>query len=222
MISLVIAESSLELVPKNIQNHPAIISHARKLGKNTSEILLDNSWHFAAMKGIENEIKRGRPDLVHFCLLEACTIPLFFENKLQIFIHTINNKVIRVHEQVNIPKSYHRFAGLVEQLFFEKLIHGDGRTLLDIHDMSLSELLEKIKPSKVIGVSVKGNKSSYQEVAQKFEDNSCLVVGGFQKGHFSETTKNCLNELYSVDIKSLEAHVVISRILYEYEKTIFM
>jgi len=192
------------------------------LEKNTSEILLDNSWHFAAMKGIENEIKRGRPDLVHFCLLEACTIPLYFENKLQIFIHTIDDKVIHVHEHVHIPKSYHRFAGLVEQLFYEKSIKADGRTLLEINDMSFSELLDKIKPSKVIGVSIKGDKSSYQEVAQKLEDNSCLVVGGFQKGHFNETTKNRLNELYSVDIKPLEAHVVISRILYENEKTIFM
>ena len=29
------------------------------------------------MKGIENEMKRGRPDLVHFSILEATTIPLY-------------------------------------------------------------------------------------------------------------------------------------------------
>ena len=32
-------------------------------------MLLDNSWHFGAMKGIKNEIKRGRPDLIHFIVL---------------------------------------------------------------------------------------------------------------------------------------------------------
>ena len=57
MISIILAESSLELVPRELKHHPSVISHARKLGKNPSEILLDNSWHFAAMKGIENEIK---------------------------------------------------------------------------------------------------------------------------------------------------------------------
>ncbi len=81
MISLVIAESSLELVPKKIQTHSSVLSHCEKLGKKPSEILLDNSWHFAAMKGIKDEIKRGRPDLVHFSLLEACSIPIFFEKK---------------------------------------------------------------------------------------------------------------------------------------------
>ena len=71
MISLIISESALELIPFELEDHPSVISHARKLGKYSSEILLDNSWHFAAMKGIKNEIKRGRPDLVHFSILRS-------------------------------------------------------------------------------------------------------------------------------------------------------
>ncbi len=82
MIYLILSESALELVPSELKHHPSIISHARKLGKPTSEILLDNSWHFAAMKGIKNEIKRGRPDLVHFSILEDTTIPLYLQNKM--------------------------------------------------------------------------------------------------------------------------------------------
>ena len=74
MAFLIIAESALELVPKELQNHNSVKSHAKKLKKDSSKILLDNSWHFSAMKGIKDEIKRGRPDLVHFCLLEATTI----------------------------------------------------------------------------------------------------------------------------------------------------
>ena len=64
----------------------------KKTWKTPSEILLDNSWHFAAMKGIENEIKRGRPDLIHFSILEATTIPLYAKNKIKIFVHTIDDK----------------------------------------------------------------------------------------------------------------------------------
>ena len=60
----------LELVPKELQKHNSVISSARRFNKKPAEILLDISWHFAAMKGIKNEIKRGRPDLVHFSLLE--------------------------------------------------------------------------------------------------------------------------------------------------------
>ena len=84
-LSFILAESSLEIIPKKIQNHPSVISHSKKLGKAPSEILLDNSWHYAAMKGIENENKRGRPDIVHSSLLEACSIPLYFEKKISIY-----------------------------------------------------------------------------------------------------------------------------------------
>ena len=94
MLSLIIAEASLELVPSELKHHPSVTAHAKKFGKNHSEILLDNSWHFAAMKGIKNENKRGRPDLVHFSLLEATTIPLYLKNEIMIYVHTIDDKVI--------------------------------------------------------------------------------------------------------------------------------
>ena len=222
MISLVLAESALELVPLELQDHPSVLSHAQKLGKNPSEILLDNSWHFAAMKGINNEIKRGRPDLIHFSILEATTIPLYLQNKIKIYIHTINDKVIYIGENVHIPKSYHRFEGLIEKLFLEKTIRSDDCILLEIKEKSFSELINEIKPSKIIGFSTKGKISSFEKISSQISDNTCIVIGGFQKGHFSESTKNKINHLFSVDNLSYEAHVVIARILYEYEKTIFM
>ena len=221
MLSLVIAESAIELVPKTIQNHSSIISHAKKLEKNPSDILLDNSWHFAAMKGIENEFKRGRPDIVHLCLLEACTIPLYLENKIKVFLHTLDDKVIFIGDKVRIPKSYHRFAGLIEKLFKEKIVESNGEKLLELKEMNFSELLDHIKPKKVIGFSVEGKLESYQSTASKLDDDSCIVIGGFQKGHFSEFVRKKIDKLFSVDKKSLEAHVVVGRILYEYEKTIF-
>ena len=222
MISLILAESALELVPSKLQDHPSVLSHAQKLGKNTSEILLDNSWHFAAMKGIDNEIKRGRPDLVHFSILEATTIPLYFQNKIKIYVHTIDDKVIYIGENVHIPKSYHRFGGLIEKLFLEKIIRSDGNVLLEIKEKSFSELIDEIKPSKVIGFSTKGELGTFEKISSEISDNSCIVIGGFQKGHFSESTQSKITKLFSVDNLSYEAHVVIARILYEYEKTIFM
>lgn len=222
MISLVLAESALELVPLELQDHPSILSHAQKLGKNPSEILLDNSWHFAAMKGINNEIKRGRPDLVHFSILEATTIPLYLQNKIKIYIHTIDDKVIYIGKNVHIPKSYHRFEGLIEKLFLDKTIRFDTSILLEIKEKSFSELINEIKPSKIIGFSTKGELRSFEKISSEISDDTCIVIGGFQKGHFSESTKSKINHLFSVDNLSYEAHVVIARILYEYEKTVFM
>ncbi|MBA0908617.1 MAG: ribosome biogenesis protein [Nitrosarchaeum sp.] len=222
MISLILAESALELVPQELQNHISVLSHAQKLGKNPREILLDNSWHFAAMKGMDNEIKRGRPDLVHFSILEATTIPLYLQNKIKIYIHTIDDKVIYIGENVHIPKSYHRFEGLIEKLFLDKVIQSDISTLLKIKNKSFSELIDEIKPSKIIGFSTKGELKTFEKISFEIVDNTCIVIGGFQKGHFSESVKSKINHLFSIDNLSYEAHVVVARILYEYEKTIFM
>ncbi|MEX0862954.1 ribosome biogenesis protein [Nitrosopumilus sp.] len=222
MISLILAESSLELVPSELKHHPSVISHARKLGKNPSEILLDNSWHFAAMKGIENEMKRGRPDLIHFSILEATTIPLYLKNKMKLYVHTIDDKVISFGENVHIPKSYHRFEGVIEKLYQEKTITTNNDVLLEIKEKTFHELLDEINPSKVLGFSTKGHKSTYEEIAKEIADDTCVVIGGFQKGHFSDFIETKITDLYSVGDESFEGHVVVARILYEYEKTIFM
>ena len=222
MFSLILAESALELIPLELQDHPSVLSHAQKLGKHPSKILLDNSWHFAAMKGINNEIKRGRPDLVHFSILEATTIPLYLQNKIKIYIHTVDDNVIYIGENVHIPKSYHRFEGLIEKLFLEKTIQSDTDVLLEIKKKSFTELINEINPSKIIGFSTKGKLSSFEKISSQILNNSCIVIGGFQKGHFSESINNKVNHLFSVGILSYETHVVIARILYEYEKTIFM
>jgi len=223
MISLVLSESSLELVPTELKHHPSIISHARKLGKHPSEILLDNSWHFAAIKGIDNELKRGRPDLVHFSILEATTIPLYLKNKIKLYVHTLDDKVISFGENVHIPKSYHRFEGVIEKLYQDKKITTkDDELLLEIKEKTFSELIYEINPSKVIGFSTNGTKSTYEKIIKEITDNTCIVLGGFQKGHFSDSVENKITELYSVGDESFEGHVVIARMLYEYEKTIFM
>jgi rRNA small subunit pseudouridine methyltransferase Nep1 len=222
LLSLIIAESALELVPKELQEHNSVVAHSKKLGKKPSNIILDVSWHFAAMKGIKNEIKRGRPDLIHFCLLECCTIPLYFKKKLRVYVHTVDDKVIFVGDNVRLPKSYHRFEGLIEKLYFEKKIEQDGKKLLEIKNMTFDELVDKVDPKKVIGLSTKGEPSSYEIIAENIREDSCIVIGGFSKGNFSEKILKKIDKLVSVDENPLEAHVVISRLLYECEKRIIM
>ena len=220
MLSLIIAESALELVPEELQRHNSVLASSKRLGKKPSQILLDVSWHFAAMKGMKNEMKRGRPDLIHFCLLEACSIPLYFENKLEVYVHTVDERVIFLHKSVRLPKSYHRFAGLIEKLYSEGKIEEDGKSLLEIRKMSFADLIERIKPKQVIGLSSRGVRSSYQQIAKEADEDSCMVVGGFAKGQFSDHIKKHFGRLMSVDRNPLEAHIIISRILYECEKRI--
>ena len=222
MFTLILAESSLEIVPQELQSHPSVTSYCKRNKKKSSEILLDNSWHFAAMKGISNEIKRGRPDITHLSLLSICNTPLYQQNKIKVFVHTINNQVITLGEQVRLPKSYHRFQGIIEKLFKEQKIELSDKKLLEIENMTFEELINKINPKQLIGFSTEGKSSTFEESVKTISEDSCIVIGGFQKGHFDEKIKNKFDRIERLSDNSLETHVVLSRIIYEYEKTIFM
>jgi rRNA pseudouridine-1189 N-methylase Emg1 (Nep1/Mra1 family) len=55
-------------------------------------------------------------------------------------------------------------------------------------------------------------------VTEIFDEDLAFVIGGFPRGHFSESFTKLLSLTYSVSDLALEAHVVIARILYECEK----
>ena len=222
MFTIILTESSLELIPKQLHNHPSVISYSKKFKKIPSSTLLDNSWHFSAMKGLENEIKRGRPDIIHLTLLSICTSPAFYENKINVFVHTINNEVISINNNTRLPKSYHRFQGLMEKLFLTKKIESEDEILMQMESSSLSQLISKIKTTQIIGLTTNGQKNTIEKLIEQIEENSCILIGGFQKGHFSEETQKSIERSFSINDSSLEAHLVASRLVYEYEKTIFI
>ena len=222
MLYIILAESSLELIPKKIHNHPSVTSYSKKFKKNSSNTLLDNSWHFGAMKGLDNEIKRGRPDIIHLTLLSLCTTPVFYKNKIKIFVHTVNDEVISINNNTRLPKSYHRFQGLMEKLFLTKKIESEDEILMEMKNSSLSQLISKIKPTRIIGLTTQGQKTSLDKLVEQIEENSCIILGGFQKGHFSNETEKIIDKSFSINDSSLEAHLVASRLAYEYEKTIFI
>jgi rRNA small subunit pseudouridine methyltransferase Nep1 len=228
LISLIIAEAALETVPKQIASHPAIKNQAQKLGRNPREILLDKSYHHSAMlrSGLESYWKRGRPDIIHFALMEALSTPLFLKNMLKVYVHTVKNKLIVIGDNLRIPKSYFRFEGIMINLFKEKIIKSpdDDNMLLELHDNITFEqfIINGIRPDKLIGLSSDGVKSSAEEIVSrnniKNSNHIAFVVGGFPKGHFSEDTSRVFSYSFSISELELEAHVVIARILYECEK----
>ena len=89
-------------------------------------------------------------------------------------------------------------------------------------NMTFDQLIDEINPKRIIGLSTQGVFSSCEDVAKKLSENSCIVIGGFPKGNFSDLIKKRVEYLVNVNKSSLESHIVVSRILYEYEKTIFM
>jgi len=224
MYSLVIAEAAIELVPQILRNHASIKNHCKRIGRDSNEILLDISYHHKAMveQNIQKWWKRGRPDIVHFDLVEALSTPLFKQKKLKVYVSTIDNKLIIINQGLRIPKSYFRFERLMISIFNNHKIDKSPNLIELRDDVGFNDLIQKIiRPDLVLGFSVKGTKSKICDILRNnVVDNSknyCFVVGGFQRGHFSETVNQACSNLYSISPYSLESHVVIARVLYECE-----
>ena len=227
-VSLVIAETALELVPEELTRYTSVRNHALRMEKKSNEIFLDRSFHHSAMitGKIKMAWKRGRPDIAHFALLEALSTPLYIEGMLDVYVHTIDDKVITIGPNLRVPKSYFRFEGVMMKLFKDKIIknQGSNKVLLRLHDSTTFEYLIRkiIKSDKVIGLTSIGYQSTPDQVVLKnsIEKNiNCtFIIGGFPKGHYSEYTSKLFDSSYSIAQHALESHVVIARILYECEK----
>jgi len=219
LLILILAESALEPIPRDLWRHPAIKRHSKRHGKPPRLILLDRSYHHFAMKSLKEGEKRGRPDIVHFALLEALGSPLNKEGLLQVYVHTINDYVITVNPEARLPRNYNRFIGLMEQLFESGRVPSKGQTLLNLERKTIPKLLHEMKCDYVLAFSRKGSPKTLEEAVSKLlhKKRPAVIIGGFPHGHFSETTIRLASEVVCIDPGMLETWTVTSRVIYEYE-----
>jgi rRNA small subunit pseudouridine methyltransferase Nep1 len=222
MLNLIIAEAALETIPEPIWKHPIIIKDALKRGKDPQEILLDRSYHHKAMEKMDNSWKRGRPDIAHFCLLEALGSPLNKENKLATFLHSITDLVFDFDPSTRLPRNCVRFKGLIEQAIRLGRVPLNGKSLISVTERRLEELVKDVNPTFTIALSTLGKKENIEEVASILNDEEkpLLIIGGFPAGHFSKKVVTLVDEVFCVYPKTLDAGLITGRILHEFEKTI--
>ena len=89
-------------------------------------------------------------------------------------------------------------------------------------NITFDNLVDKvIKPDKIIGFSSIGILKDLKNIVnENIETNNkkiSFVIGGFQGGHFSQSIRERFDMTYSIANEQLEAHVVISRLVYECE-----
>lgn len=225
VLTLVIAEAALQLVPEDIRSHPQIEQYAKRRKKRTDEVLLDRTFHDEAMRRLARTHYQipaemmGRPDIVHNTLLQVLETPLNWEGQLRVFVHTQDNLVIEINPVVRLPKNYTRFVGLIEQLFQQRQVPDKGESLLRIERMDLTQLKRKIKPTRVLGFSTLGQPLLMRKVADlagRLKEPMALI-GGFPRGHFSDRARPVIEEMYAVDKAPLNAWIVAGRFVYDLE-----
>ncbi|MHA1931987.1 MAG: 16S rRNA methyltransferase [Promethearchaeota archaeon] len=214
---IILVECGIELIPKEIRHHSAIRKNLST--QIYSSQLLDTALHHSAMRNLKNPEKRGRPDIAHLCLLNALGSPLNKTGNLKLYIQTFNNKIFKFNPEIKLARNYNRFKGLMAKLLIDGEISVDGIQLISAFNGELQDLIEKYNFPKIYLCSKRGKLiQDYRELF--FEESAeeiMVLIGGFQKGNFSEYLMGFSNNLISISKYSLDAWVVISKIINFYE-----
>jgi len=230
MLTLILAESSIERMPTQLAKHPSVIAHARRKRKDPSSLILDRSYHHSAMRMLEGRdpseslAKRGRPDIAFHVLLQALGSPLNLEGLLRTYVHTVEDKVIDIDPQIRLPRNYDRFVGILEQLYHHKSVPPSETPLLKIRDCALPNLLKELAASTIVAFSTVGKPATMTDACRPIveTDAPVVLVGGFAHSHFEETTTRLADHVFSIDKDSLDTWVVAARLIYEYERGIHL
>lgn len=223
MLTLVLAESAIELVPNEIMAHASVRASARRKNKKPQRIILDQTYHHVAMLNLKaHGMGRGRPDIIHFCLLLALGSPLNMERQLACYVHTRDDHVITIHAEARLPRNYERFLSLLEQLYEKSQVPVEGTALMTIKPSSLQTLLSELNPDQVTALTTQGHRETLPAAVRELAASKrpVILVGGFPKGHFSETTLESANGKYRIDSRRLDAATVVARAIYDYETAI--
>ncbi len=222
MLNLIFAESALETVPRSLWNHPSVLKRAKALGKKPGETLLDRTYHHRAMLRLKDALKRGRPDIIHFALLEALGTPLNKEGLLRVYVHAVDSHIITIAPEVRLPRNYDRFVGLIEQLYKENKVPLSGQPLLKVRRGVLKDIISEINPSYIMVFTRKGEPKILKDAVEILSkrSNSLIIIGAFPHGHFSDETVEMADLCVSIDPEILDVWTVTSRVIYEFEKHI--
>lgn len=221
MFNVLFVEAALEVVPKKISRHPSVTRNAKRDGKNPEGVLLDRSLHHRAMLDLPEGEKRGRPDILHFCLLEALGSPLNQVGRLRSMAHTLNGDFIDFAPELRLPRDCNRFDSLMEQLFAEgRIPPGEEKPLITLVRKTLKEVKGEVRPSRTIALTSHGEPRKLWELCKLLagEENPLVFLGAYPHGAMRGETLAEADEAVSIYPEALEAWVVTSRLVYEYEK----
>lgn len=222
MLNVILADTELEPVPRELLQHPSVRAMAERREKPAKSLLLDSNFHHSAMRGLNDAERRGRPDLLHYFLLTALDSPLNRDGQLRLFVHCRHDKILRVNPATQLPQSYNRFLGLMEQLFEKGRVGDSENTFFELGDGTVSDILKEIEPDFVCLLSENGEKKQPKDIGKELAKHKqpVVIVGGFTHGDFRTDVGPMATKTYCIDPDLMKAWTVSTRMIYVYEDAI--
>ncbi|AIJ05031.1 Suppressor Mra1 family protein [Methanocaldococcus bathoardescens] len=200
MYNIILAKSALELIPEEIKDK---IKKSRVYKYD----ILDSNYHYRAMENLKDKEMRGRPDIIHISLLNILDSPINHEKKLNIYIHTYDDKVLKINQETRLPRNYFRFLGVME-----KVLKGEKNPLIKMEEKTLEDLLNDINAEK-IALMTKTGKLTHPKYLKGYDT---FIIGGFPYGKLNIDRKKVSGEIEEISIynKGLMAWTVCGIICY--------
>ncbi len=216
-LTIILADSEIELVPKEFWSHPAVVQNAKKRKKRPSRVLLESTLHYSIFKDRDERKRRGRPDIVHQFLLMGLDSILNSVGELHLYVHTRNDELITVDPATRLPKNYNRYAGLFEELFKTGSVPAGKDPLITIEDkVDLSTIIGRIQGNgPVVLFHPDGERKETNALFREFKDGKDVIciIGGFSHGDFTSPVKELSDLQISLPGGELKVWTVISEIL---------
>jgi len=217
VLTLILADTELELVPPQIQSHPSVRAYAKRRGRSPASTLLDSSFHHPALRRVPEGDRRGRPDIAHLVLVLCLDSLLNLEGRLRTIVHTRNDDVIQFAPETRIPKHYARFVGLMEELFEKGHVPDKDPLIVMDRGVTLEQLLAKFEGMRW-AFSEQGELVDLPPEMQAMAGDFIAVVGGFPHGGFRSPVPKICNRVVSLHGETLKAWTVASELLVAYRR----
>lgn len=220
MLTLILADSELELIPQRIWGHPAVAAYSKRRKKKPGMCLLDATYHHSAMKALPEGERRGRPDIVHFFLLLALDSIANQEGTLRVAVHTRNDEIIEINPETRLPKHYDRFVGLMEALYDSGAVPGRKNPLLSLrYGLTLKDYIDEIrKDEEIIALSPTGDRVQLGKIFGKKGDY-IVIIGGFPEGDYRSPVYEIADRSISISERILKVWTVVAEVIADWERS---
>lgn len=198
MLTVILAEAELELVPEEIAGHPSVRLAARDAGRKPSDVLLDQNAHWQAIKPLADGARRGRPDIVQITLLNLLESPLNKAGQLAVAIHTRHQELIRIRSDTRLPRGEARFQGLLAKVLRDGKSDDGKEPLIWVEGVGEpKKVLEKVAKGPVVRLDEAGMAMTPQQLAARAKDIT-VVLGAFPSGGFGKAWKEAVPDVVSL------------------------
>lgn len=184
MLTIVLGEAELELVPAPLQAAPSVKRRARERRRAPEHLLLDQAADHKAMGALPEGDRRGRPDITHLVVLLAHDSPLAARGQVRVLVHTRHDELIRVRPDMRPPRAQATFYKLCEDLLRQGRVPLEKPLMTVERGRSISDVLVTEARGPVVILSESGERARSPDFARLAREHPdvTLVLGGFPKG----------------------------------------